>query len=111
MRFCPARFHLQDVTVEEAEAIPMNLLHPLLEAWQPHTHTNGEIRMWWNLGRLHRDYDLPAVIYDDGTLAWYNRNQVHRAGGKPAVILPNGEREWWVRGRLVSSDNTDLLIF
>ena len=48
-------------------------------------------------GELHRDGDLPALIYPEGSKEWWVHGQLHREGG-PAVELVNGKREWWLRG-------------
>lgn len=58
---------------------------------QPHGHcfypTN---QRWYNEGKLHRDGDLPAVIWPSGRQQWYKNGEIHREGDKPAVIYAFG---------------------
>ena len=53
---------------------------------------------WFNSSsQLHRDGDLPAVIYASGTKEWFKDGLCHRAGG-PAVVWFNESKEWWTNG-------------
>ena len=54
---------------------------------------------FYSVNVLHRDGDLPAVIYDDGSKHWYFYGTRHREGG-PAFDAPGGHREWWFHGKL-----------
>jgi hypothetical protein len=56
-------------------------------------------QFWYKEGKLHRDGDLPAVIYDDGDQHWYKEGKHHRNGDLPAVILANGDQEWYKEGK------------
>lgn len=47
---------------------------------------------------LHRDDDLPAEEYNDGSKRWVRNGQLHRDGGKPAIEHASGCKEWWVYG-------------
>jgi len=49
---------------------------------------------------LHRDGDLPAVIFDNGQMEWYFHGRPHRAGDKPAVMDTRGNMSWVVNGRI-----------
>lgn len=51
-------------------------------------------------GEIHRDYDLPAIVYIDGFLEWYSHGRKHRDGDKPAFESPNGVKEWWQNNQL-----------
>lgn len=42
-------------------------------------------------GKLHRDGDLPAIIWDDGRHDHYKHGNLHRDGDKPAIYYSNGE--------------------
>jgi len=56
---------------------------------------NGD-EFWKNKeGQLHRDGDLPAVIYANGAKYWCKNGQLHRDGDLPAIIFANGRKEWW----------------
>jgi len=50
----------------------------------------------WRLpnGLCHREKDLPAIIFPDGTKFWYVNGKRHRDNG-PAVERINGDKEWW----------------
>ncbi len=53
-------------------------------------------------GRLHRDWDLPALIYLDGSREWYHHGVRHRDGDLPAVELANGHGgyfAWYKHGQ------------
>jgi hypothetical protein len=49
---------------------------------------------------LHRDGDLPAVIWDRGHSSWYRDSDLHRDGDQPATVYANGRREWAQEGSL-----------
>ena len=50
-------------------------------------------KKWYNKkGELHRDDDLPAIEWSDGTKKWYKNNMIHRVDG-PAIIIPPGLNE------------------
>ena len=70
-------------------------------------YTDGSLA-WYQNGRLHRDGDKPAVISGDSSLAWYQNGQLHRFGG-PAEIWLDGEFEWWVNGEVITQVVTDWL--
>jgi hypothetical protein len=56
--------------------------------------------MWYRFGFVHRNNDLPAVVYSNGTKKWYNYGKLHRANG-PAIKRPNGDNEWYEHGKLI----------
>lgn len=49
-------------------------------------------------GLLHRDNDLPAVTYRDGTQEWWVHGKLHRDYDLPAIISCDGIMEWWYEG-------------
>jgi len=54
------------------------------------------MRIWRNASKqLHRDDDLPAIEYEDGSLYWYRNNQRHRDNDLPAVVWANGTKMWY----------------
>jgi hypothetical protein len=104
---CQLKFHFSDMTVEQMQRLPMPALLPLLEAFDPPQRVlpDGE-KVWLDLDKhdlpryrdiVHRDYDLPAIIYPDGTQQWLQNNEMHREGGRPAVVYPDGRAEWWLK--------------
>jgi hypothetical protein len=57
------------------------------------------IHIWYNrAGKMHRDGDLPAVIYADGGQVWYKEGNRHRDGDLPAAIYANGDQLWYKEG-------------
>ena len=47
---------------------------------------------------LHRDNDLPAIIYNNGDKEWYKNSKLHRDNDLPAIIRADGTQEWWIYG-------------
>ncbi len=57
--------------------------------------------MWYQHGKLHRDNDLPAVIYTNGTQMWYQHGKLHRDNDLPAVIYSDGAVEYWINDKRI----------
>ena len=57
---------------------------------------------WWKneKGELHREGDLPAIIYKSGTQMWFLNDRLHRGFGLPAHIDASGTKRWAEGGRL-----------
>lgn len=54
---------------------------------------------WFQHGKCHRDGDLPAFIFDNGkTKEWYKDGRQHRDNDMPAYIDDEGKQEWWHDG-------------
>jgi len=49
-------------------------------------------------GKPHRDNDLPAVAYTDGTKLWYKNGKFHRDNDLPAIVRANGTKLWYKNG-------------
>jgi outer membrane lipoprotein-sorting protein len=56
---------------------------------------------WFQNGELHRDNDLPAVIKSNGTQYWYQNGLRHRDNDRPAVIYSNGDQYWYQNGERI----------
>lgn len=56
-------------------------------------------KIWWKNNVYHRDGDLPAVEYANGTRLWYSNGVLHRDGDLPAVEYANGCKEYWKKGK------------
>jgi hypothetical protein len=42
---------------------------------------------FWEVdGELHREGDLPAIVWADGSKVWRVRGKRHRGGGLPAIV-------------------------
>jgi hypothetical protein len=70
-------------------------------------HRNGDLpaliyaageQCWYKEGKLHRDGDLPAAIYASGIQCWYKKGKRHRDGDLPAIIYANGHQSWYKEG-------------
>ena len=72
----------------------------------PHSHGDVPIETWPGLqrwyrdGKLHRDGDLPAIIFADGSQCWYKYGRRHRSGDLPAEIWAYGTQRWYKDGKL-----------
>jgi hypothetical protein len=66
----------------------------------PVTDEHGTTRWYDGGGKCHRDGDLPAVMYADGTQVWYQHGNKHRDGDLPAVVWENGSQRWYKHGKL-----------
>jgi hypothetical protein len=60
---------------------------------------NGDHKWYNRVGQLHRDGDLPAIIYADGKQEWYKNGKLHRDGDLPAVIHKDGRQDWYKNGK------------
>jgi hypothetical protein len=57
---------------------------------------------WYNeAGQCHREDDLPAVEYADGTKVWYKNGKQHREDG-PAIEFADGSKVWCINGQRLS---------
>lgn len=52
-------------------------------------------RMWYFHGMLHRENDLPAIEYSGGSKEWYRMDKLSREGGKPNAVLGDGSKYWY----------------
>jgi len=58
----------------------------------------GEYEFYSN-GLRHRENDLPATVFSDGTKHWYKDGQMHRDNCLPALITSDGDtRRWFSKG-------------
>ena len=53
---------------------------------------------WYLHGERHRDGDRPVMESSEGTLVWTKNGNYHRNRNLPALIYANGQCEWWVDG-------------
>jgi hypothetical protein len=107
---CVLIFHFDDMSVEAAQAMPMQVLLPLLNTIQP-PHAFHTEQHWWldAEGQPHRDYDLPSAISEDGDFWWSQHGISHRDGALPAFVDARGRQEWWVHGQLHREDGPALI--
>jgi len=61
--------------------------------------TSGSGVEHWRLpnGSLHRENNLPAKEYTDGTQKWFFNGKLHRTNG-PAIEWANGDKYWYLEG-------------
>ena len=60
-------------------------------------YINGT-KYWYKNGKLHRENDLPAVEYNNGTKEWYKNGKQHRDNDLPAVEYNDGRKYWYKNG-------------
>lgn len=71
-------------------------------------YDNG-VQFWSKNNKYHRDDDLPAAIYADGSMEWYKEGNLHRDGDLPAIIYPYGEKWWYRHGQFIMKEiNTPM---
>lgn len=78
------------------------IIHPLdgtsVEIWEDNMFQ-------FRGNELHRDNDLPAVIFKDGQSQWYKNNVLHRENGKPAITYSDRKcYEYWENGILIRKE-------
>ena len=71
---------------------------------------NGS-QKWYKNGKQHRDNDMPAVISKDGNQYWYKNGKFHRDNDLPAVIYSNGRKEWHQNGKLHRDNDLPAMIY
>jgi hypothetical protein len=54
-------------------------------------------KTWFYFGKWHRENDMPAAEMLDKQL-WYYKGQLHRDGDKPACVYKNGTLGWFAHG-------------
>jgi hypothetical protein len=64
-----------------------------------------------DLGILHRDNDLPAVICTNDRLHWYKNGQLHRDGDRPAVIYITTNHMMWCKNGQFHRDGDKPAIY
>ena len=53
-------------------------------------------KFWYNeRGHYHREDDLPAVEWKNGTKVWYKNGLRHRENGLPAIVYVTGTTVWY----------------
>jgi hypothetical protein len=108
---CDLLFHL-DMGVAEAKQLPKRAIYPLLEVAQPPTEVRENGQKLWrdSRGSVHRDYDLPAVLYLEGDMLWYQHGNVHRDHDRPAYIGGDGSKSWHQYGKLHRDHDLPALV-
>ncbi len=62
-------------------------------------HQTGK-QIWYKEGKIHRDGDLPAIIWVHGAKEWYKEGKCHRDGNLPAIIRADGSQYWFKEGKI-----------
>ena len=83
-----------------------NIKLKLLETYR----TVNEDQMWYKNGRVHRDNDLPAEIYNNGTQYWFQNGLCHRENDLPAAIS-NGTQLWYKNGLRHRDNDLPAIIY
>jgi len=58
-------------------------------------------KIWYKNNNPHRECDLPAVIYDSGSMFWHKNGKLHRDKDLPAIIRYSGYMSWYKNGKLI----------
>jgi hypothetical protein len=104
---CVARTQACTVRIKHRNSAGQPCVNGLLHSWDGRepiywpVAINGKYTVTeWRLdGKLHRDGDLPAQIYQNGSQKWYQHGLLHRDNDQPAMIVPGGDRAWYQRGQ------------
>lgn len=62
-------------------------------------------------GFLHRDNDLPAVIYVDGSKFWFRDGVDYREDDKPASEFASGTLVWYLDGMVGRADDKPAIVW
>jgi hypothetical protein len=57
------------------------------------------IKRWYHKDKLHRNGDLPAIEFTNGTKHWYQNGELHREGDRPAIEGEDGDKYWYWCGK------------
>ena len=68
--------------------------------WFKEAGNNVADNGWPIHDKIHRDNDLPAIIWSNGGKEWYKDGKQHRDNDSPAVIEHNGSLHWYKDGGL-----------
>jgi hypothetical protein len=49
-------------------------------------------------GVIHRDNDLPAIIFADGIKVWMQNGEITQKTVRPSVMYPDGYEEYHISG-------------
>jgi antitoxin component YwqK of YwqJK toxin-antitoxin module len=66
---------------------------------------------WYKNGKLHRDNDLPAIIFSNGYQGWYKNGKLHRDNDLPAAISSDGDHYWYQNGNLHRDNDLPATIY
>lgn len=66
-------------------------------------------KYYYQNGMLHRENDLPAIEWSDGSKSWYYNNLKHRINGF-AIDWKDGRQEYWFEGIQYTEKEFNLMI-
>ena len=58
------------------------------------------VRYYNSKDQLHRNNDLPAIEYSNGTKFYYKNGRRHRDNDLPAIEYASGHKEYYKNGKL-----------
>ena len=70
--------------------------------------TEFDNKSYYKNNVLHKDKDLPAVIWKSGSRVWYKDGLEHRDNGKPSTIYSNGEMYWYENGKYIKDNHSEI---
>ena len=65
-------------------------------------------KIYYKNNKPHRDNDLPAIIWKDGSRVWYENGKSHRDNGKPSHIYSDGYMEWYKDDMYIKSNYNEI---
>ena len=71
---------------------------------------NGQYKLWYYQGQIHRENDLFAEIYSNGTKLWYYHDMVHRENDLPAVMYPT-LYYWYYKGEIYRKNDLPTVMW
>ena len=74
---------------------------------------DDKCQIWLLNGKRHRDNDLPAIVYKDGSKQWFWNGDRHRENDLPAIIIAgeDGAQYWFHKGRLHRDNDLPAVVF
>lgn len=62
-------------------------------------------------GILHRDNDLPAIVYPNGSAKWFKEHKLHRDNDQPAIVFEDGSQFWFTDGKKTRSNGLPAVLW
>lgn len=103
------KYKLQPFEFQNTKIIPLKVIEEnnkslILSEWILEGYEkNIKYQEWYKNGEVHRDNDLPAVVFKDGEKQWWQNGKLHRENG-PAVICENGNKQYHLNGEQLTKE-------
>jgi len=107
-RFLKERFTRRTLGQPVKYVLPDGQLHR--ENDLPAVIWSNGLQFWYYNDLLHRENDQPAIMHHDGSQSWYYNDKLHRENDQPAVVYSTGSKEWWYGGKRHRENNRPAVI-